>query len=109
MVVQNISGWTIMTKVFAVGHCQVRWIGLGLVVSALWLSSSWALSPGTCTGGQACARLQIVTQAILPPSVGVPYSFALTAIGGTPPYSWNGNTLTPDGSTNGLTIGQTTG
>lgn len=56
------------------------------------------------------AGLQITTPAALPGSAGAPYSLALTAAGGTPPYTWTvssgalppGLSLSPAGTLSGV-------
>ncbi len=43
------------------------------------------------------------------PAAGVPYTFTFTASGGTPPYTWSGAIISPEGSTNGLSLDSATG
>jgi predicted GH43/DUF377 family glycosyl hydrolase len=60
-------------------------------------------------GVAATARMLTMLPTTLPPAVaGTPYSFALTAVGGTPPYTWDGGAWTPV-DTNGLTINKSSG
>uniref|UniRef100_Q023T9 Ig family protein n=1 Tax=Solibacter usitatus (strain Ellin6076) TaxID=234267 RepID=Q023T9_SOLUE len=70
-------------------------------------SATLALTIGAGTGGGG--TLTVLTTSLPPALVGVPYSVALVATGGTPPYTWNlpagrlpgGFVLSPNGVISG--------
>ncbi|HJU83599.1 MAG TPA: hypothetical protein VJ600_05270 [Holophagaceae bacterium] len=54
-------------------------------------------------------RLAISSGVPPSPVAGTPYAFTFTATGGTPPYTWSGAIISPDGTTNGLSLDSATG
>ena len=71
-----------------------------------WLNigaASGTTAPGTAIGLTITSNVPSVATA------GSTYSFAFSASGGTPPYTWDAVTIAPDGNTNGFAINNSTG
>jgi hypothetical protein len=63
-----------------------------------------------CTPVQAATSPLLIVSAAPPPATaGSAYSHTLSAVGGTPPYTWGAAIIAPDEQTNGLHINTSTG